>query len=147
MHAVDLASHFERHINWRRYQRLFHLQRMQQFSVDFLRNALIYGVRIARVFEPWFPDDYAYMRIYRMLISKEDRQLVAVSTFDHEAVVRLSDNDAKWLERLLEFGEVIYKHDGAEEVRHADDDGDALGLDVGVDDAAAGTGASHLVLL
>ena len=120
---------------------------MQQFSVDFLRNALIYGVRIARVFEPWFPDDYAYMRIYRMLISKEDRQLVAVSTFDHEAVVRLSDNDAKWLERLLKFGEVIYKHDGDEEVQHADDDQDVLGLDVAVDDTVIGNSASRLVLL
>ena len=147
MHAVDLASHFERQINWRRYQRLFLLDRVQEFSVDFLRNALIYGVRIARVFEPWFPDDYAYMRIYRMLISKEDRQLVAVSTFDHEAVVRLSDSDAKWLERLLKFGEVIYKHDGDEEVQHADDKQDVVGLDVAVDDAAVGRGASHLVLL
>lgn len=120
---------------------------MQQFSVDFFRNALIYGVRVERIFEPWFPDDYTYMRVYRMLISKEDRQLVVVSTFGHESVLRLSDSGAKWLERLLKYGEFIFRHDRDEEVQHADDDHDVLRLDVAVDDAMVGTGASRLAVL
>lgn len=92
LRILHLASEQERTINWRAHRRIIELHRTYHFSLDFFREAFVYGVRLTRVFEPWHPLDYTYMSIFNRLISRGERRLYCLTTFSHQYVVRFEDH-------------------------------------------------------
>ena len=72
-HTLGIAAHFENQIQWNVYERLITDNDQCQPSLDFLREAFIYGLKLDRKFKPWHPGDPVYMRIYRRAFWKEDR--------------------------------------------------------------------------
>ena len=92
------------------FDRLRALDIDQQLTLDFYREAFIYGVRIYLPFEPEKPDEHIYMSIYRRAFSKDDRKLAIISTFSFEFRIQIPDEVLSWIYRYTRTCEILF-HD------------------------------------
>ena len=76
-------------IRWSVFKRLLVRNTQLKLSLDFIREALMNGLELRRVFEPSEPDNPVFMRIWRKAFWSEDRDLVYLSAGRHELTFRI----------------------------------------------------------
>ena len=79
-----------------------------ELSVEFVREALIYGVEVSFAFELSENADYWEKRAFRLVIDKEDRQHGWLRTWSHEIRIRIPEEYRRWVRPLAGQPEVLF---------------------------------------
>ncbi len=94
--VASLAAHFDRHINWDRYRRLLVDDNHDKVTLDFLREAFIYGIHVRRAFQLAKDAGRWERRAFNRLISKDDLKHASLQTWSHEIRIKLPDDCEDW---------------------------------------------------
>ena len=108
LNALDIAAHFDKRIYWSKYQLLFSLVAEQQLSVDFVRDALIYGLHLQPVFDIPVTSDKKLKRIFDMIFGPTERRQHFLWTHSHAVEVTIPDEWNCWLRRYKGGDEILF---------------------------------------
>ena len=112
LNALDIAAHFDKQISWSKYQLLIGLVAEHQRSVDFVRDALIYGLHLQPVYDVPITSDRRLQRIYAKIFGPTERRQYFLMTNKHAVHVMIPDEWNCWLNRYKGGDEIIYKEHG-----------------------------------
>ena len=106
--ALDIAAHFDKRIYWSKYQLLFSLVAENKLSVDFVRDALIYGLHLRPAFDIPVTSDKKLQRIFGMIFGPAERRQHFLWTHSHAVHVTIPDEWDCWLRRYKDGDEILF---------------------------------------
>ncbi len=88
-------------IRWFRYERLVMQMPKDELSVEFVREALSYGVEVSYAFELSEDAGHWERRAFRLVIDKDDRQHGWLRTWSQEIRIKIPEEHRRWVRPLL----------------------------------------------
>ena len=109
INLLEFADLAKEHIQWSRYRWLMALRQCNAHSLDFVDEALRYGMCVSLAYRIHGTETTIDEEIYRKVYMHTERQQASLSTRSHDVRVHIPDEWNRWVGPLLEESDVLHK--------------------------------------